>query len=309
MIASGNSESLPLVSIGIPVRNGAEGLENALKDILSQSYANIEIIISNNASTDGTDLICKAYADRDNRIQYFSQDHPITAMENFKFVLLKGKGEYFFWAAHDDRRTENWIEVLIDKLIDNKEAVLAFSDYAEFNSSRPIGGKVNEQYPTFSGRKSNSIFEIFRGRVHVIHTYALMRAEAIRAYPFDEIDYFGDVALVTYMAVLGDFLYVKGACFFYYCPILPKTAHEHAMSTSYKQLKRFPRTRIALYTCNMIVEARLRMRVAPRRFFALCQLLWIFYKEPIYSITPGLIKTGWKKWLGLSRRKRLGNTP
>jgi len=113
----------PIVSIGMPVYNGDKTLKSALDSLLKQSFTNFEIIISDNASTDGTKEICLSYAKNDMRIRYIRQEKNIGAINNFKFVLEQAVGKYFMWAAADDIRSSNNIEV-------NFHFLETHSDYA-----------------------------------------------------------------------------------------------------------------------------------------------------------------------------------
>jgi len=106
----------PKVTIGMPVYNGEKFLFNSLKSLISQSYSNFEILISDNASTDRTGQICKELARKDNRIKYFRQTENIGPWRNFKFLLDKAETEYFMWSAADDIRSENFIELNYDFL-------------------------------------------------------------------------------------------------------------------------------------------------------------------------------------------------
>ena len=58
---SGENDYKPRVSIGLPVYNGADFLEEALDSLLAQTFEDFELIISDNASTDRTQEICQAY--------------------------------------------------------------------------------------------------------------------------------------------------------------------------------------------------------------------------------------------------------
>ena len=98
------------VTIGMPVFNGEAKLAAALESLLSQSYGCFRLIVSDNASTDATPEICKAFAARDPRITYVRQDHNIGADGNFDFVLAQAQSEYFMWAAADDTRSPDFIE-------------------------------------------------------------------------------------------------------------------------------------------------------------------------------------------------------
>src|SRR5690242_5362454 len=90
------------VTIGLPVYNGADHLALALDSLLAQDYAAIEVIISDNASTDGTRALCEAYTRRDPRVRYTRNDTNIGPNANFLRVLELASCDHFMWAAHDD---------------------------------------------------------------------------------------------------------------------------------------------------------------------------------------------------------------
>jgi glycosyltransferase involved in cell wall biosynthesis len=106
-------QQVPSVSIGMPVFNGESFIREALDSLLTQTFTDFELIISDNASTDGTEAISREYAERDARIRYVRQPENMGALKNFQFVLEEAVGEYFMWAAADDVWDEKWIEVLL----------------------------------------------------------------------------------------------------------------------------------------------------------------------------------------------------
>ena len=94
----------PLVSVGVPTYNRPENLLRCLEAIESQSYANLEIIVSDNCSPDDkVDTIIKNFMSTDSRIKHFRQSQNIGAARNFKFVFEQACGDYFLWAADDDQ--------------------------------------------------------------------------------------------------------------------------------------------------------------------------------------------------------------
>ncbi len=95
----------PLVSIGIPVRNGAATLARAIASVQSQTIDDLEIIVSDNASPDDTAAIAEALAAADGRIRVLRQAHNLGATGNFMQVLRGARGTYFMFLGHDD-----WIE-------------------------------------------------------------------------------------------------------------------------------------------------------------------------------------------------------
>ncbi|MGA7951628.1 MAG: glycosyltransferase family A protein [Thiobacillaceae bacterium] len=103
------SSSQPIVSIGMPVFNGERYIRDALDSLLAQTFTDFELIISDNASTDRTEQICRQYAAHDARIRYVRQSVNLGALPNFQFVLEAAVGEYFMWAAYDDFWKPNFI--------------------------------------------------------------------------------------------------------------------------------------------------------------------------------------------------------
>ena len=115
--------NLPRVSIGIPVHNGEKFLKKALISIIYQSHKNIEIIISNNCSTDSSLEIIKKFENIDNRIILHNQKVKLSMMDNFRFVLNKSNSNYFMWAACDDIRSRNFKKKNLEFLESNKDFV------------------------------------------------------------------------------------------------------------------------------------------------------------------------------------------
>jgi glycosyltransferase involved in cell wall biosynthesis len=115
----------PLVSIGLAVYNGAASLAEAIESLLAQDYPNFEIIIADNASTDETPEICRRYRAADARISYHRSDHNRGALVNFNWVFDLAAGEFFTWAAHDDRRAPGHISACVKALLESERVVLA----------------------------------------------------------------------------------------------------------------------------------------------------------------------------------------
>ena len=116
------------VSIGLFVFNSETSIKNALNSLLSQTYTNFELIISDNASTDSTPEICKEYLQKDKRIRFYQQKKNMGPWSNAMFVLEKAKFGYFMWAATDDIWQPTFIEKNIAVLESNHNVVGSTSD-------------------------------------------------------------------------------------------------------------------------------------------------------------------------------------
>ncbi len=117
--------NVPRVTIGLPVRNGETGLVECLDCLSSQTYADIEILISDNDSTDRTAEIVQAAMRNDPRIKYIRQEKNIGALANFAFTLKSAQSPYFMWRAFDDLSNDVYVERLTAALDVHPEAVLA----------------------------------------------------------------------------------------------------------------------------------------------------------------------------------------
>lgn len=107
----------PLVSIGIPTYNRPEGMKRTLDFILGQTYANIEIILSDNCSTNQeVEEIARQYTIEDSRVKYFRQSENVGIVKNFQFVLSEAKGEFYMWAADDDEWHPSFIQTCLDSM-------------------------------------------------------------------------------------------------------------------------------------------------------------------------------------------------
>ncbi|MCH9711780.1 MAG: glycosyltransferase [Proteobacteria bacterium] len=123
-------ETLPKVSIGLPVYNGEEYLRKTLDCLLGQTFLDIEIIVSDDNSSDQTKDICLEYCKQDNRVRYLKQEKNFgMPVKNFRFVLDNAVGEYFMFASHDDSWDDRYIEELVSVLDNDSNCSLVFSNY------------------------------------------------------------------------------------------------------------------------------------------------------------------------------------
>lgn len=97
------SDDASTVGIGLPVRNGSRYIEQAVRSVLAQDHESLQLLISDNASTDDTIAICERLAGSDPRLRLEPLAVNIGAAGNFNRVFDRSEGQYFAWAAHDDR--------------------------------------------------------------------------------------------------------------------------------------------------------------------------------------------------------------
>jgi glycosyltransferase involved in cell wall biosynthesis len=117
----------PRISVTLPVFNGERYLAQAIRSILDQSYRDFELIVSDNASTDATEEICRSFEAQDRRVRYIRQPRNIGASPNFNICYALASGEYFKWAAHDDYLEPEYLAECVAALDANPDAVLCQS--------------------------------------------------------------------------------------------------------------------------------------------------------------------------------------
>jgi hypothetical protein len=114
----------PRVCVGIPLLNEIRRVEAALWAIRAQTFTDLDLVISDNASTDGTGAVCQRLAAEDPRIRLFTQPATIPALENFRFVLEQARSEYFLWASGNDRVDPTFVEKTV-ALLDSRPDIQA----------------------------------------------------------------------------------------------------------------------------------------------------------------------------------------
>ena len=246
-------ERTPLVSVGLPVRNGADGLPRVLDGLTAQTYANLEIIISDNASTDDTERICRDYAARDARITYLRQPQLLPVLGNWRVTVDRARGDLFMFAAHDDFRSLNYVETLVGAFRDHPGASLAFSDVVEFADydQALLLPRLPHDFETTG---LNLIARLRKQtRIGCDHVYGLIAIEFLRTFAWSD-DVSWDVAFLAYLAVRGPLVYAPGATF-YYRRTPSQTIEARARETAHGRVHRLQTTRTAWLTAQAIAHA------------------------------------------------------
>jgi hypothetical protein len=106
----------PIVSIGIPTYNRAGSVERAIRSALSQSHAAIEIVVSDDASSDETEAVCRALVAQDARVRYERLPRNVGHAANFRRVFERSSGAYFMWLSDDDWLEPEYVSRCLDTL-------------------------------------------------------------------------------------------------------------------------------------------------------------------------------------------------
>ncbi|MFP5335686.1 MAG: glycosyltransferase family 2 protein [Actinomycetes bacterium] len=113
---AGSVGGAPLVTVGLPVHNGERFLAGAIRSVLEQDVENLELLISDNASQDGTEEICRSFARSDPRVRYERAERNHGAAWNFSRLPVTARGRYFRWHAHDDECRSGFLRACLEVL-------------------------------------------------------------------------------------------------------------------------------------------------------------------------------------------------
>jgi glycosyltransferase involved in cell wall biosynthesis len=195
------SPSLPLVSVGIPVFNGERYVGEALDSVLAQDYPHLEVLVSDNASTDGTEAILRRYARIDPRIRYWRNPENVGVVKNFGRALAEARGRYFTWLAADDLLCAQYVSRTVAFLEANPDVVLCASDTHIMDLAGPgvlMPQAFPEIYPDRDPRDVRRIFFTWPQAMVCFAIYGMFRRDALEASSFAGRTYRGQ-PVVTHM--------------------------------------------------------------------------------------------------------------
>jgi glycosyltransferase involved in cell wall biosynthesis len=218
----------PSLSIGLPVYNGERYLAEALDALLSQTYTDFELIISDNASDDATEEICRAYAQKDERVRYIRQPVNIGADPNHHFVVEQARGRYFKWAAHDDVYEPELLRRCVEALESHPDAVLAHAADAAIDETGEVLGPLPYELDTANPSPSarlRSLLYVSGGN----DDYGVMYTDVMRRIaPYGAGGYGSDRVFVASMLLQGPFFRVPEVLYY-------RREHPHRASKASKR--------------------------------------------------------------------------
>lgn len=170
----------PSISIGLPVYNGERYLRVAVDSILNQTLRDLELIICDNASTDGTEAICREYAARDPRVRFIRHPSNIGGSQNFCRVLELAQAPYFKWLAADDYCAPEFLDRCKRVLDDLPDTVLCTTKVNLIGPDGQVVERYAERQDMPQARASDRMMARAQLDAMSNSVYGLMRTEVIR---------------------------------------------------------------------------------------------------------------------------------
>lgn len=215
----------PHVSIGLPVRNGERHLDGALRSVLDQTYDRLELVISDNASNDGTEEICRTFARADPRVRYVRQPRDIGPVGNFDAVLHLARGTYLKWMGDDDWLMPTYVARCVEVLDGGTTPILVTTQQAHVGA----GGAVETARYDAAPLRSPHPVERFTEMLRLLNDsfllldplYGMMRRSCVARLP-RPVMLFEDQVLAARLALAGPFEHVGEVHSYRRCRAFPR---------------------------------------------------------------------------------------
>lgn len=284
----------PLVTVGIPTYNGGAKVLNALSSVVEQDYPNLEVIISDNCSTDDTEAICTALAASNPVVRYFRQSRNIGIMPNFEFVLRQASGELFMWISDDDYLAPGIIRQYVDYLAAHPDYALVSGRIQYWTADKPLFCEHD-----FSFEEDYAFSRILRFYYKVVYGsifYGLMHTDVARSIPLkNRIG--DDWHFVASLAFMGKIKNLDCIGYHKRCGGISKDFHQYAKSIDAPSFsERYPHLQIAIDAFFNIYQdspVYRREHTAKKMLMAILSFLAVFisfYGKTYPFIVGGRIK-------------------
>jgi glycosyltransferase involved in cell wall biosynthesis len=295
----------PRVSVGMPVYNGRAFVAEAIQSVLNQTFPDFELIITDNASTDSTEAICRRFADADDRIKYYRLENNIGACGNFNHVFRLARGKYFKWAAADDVFLPTFLEKLVTVLDADQGVVWCHTQSGKINQFGDVlqlSDPAAEGLPhtTHAGlprpmhdspQRHQRFRGVLLGTTWCADIYGLIRRDALLKTGLLESCYGAEKVLIGGLSLLGRYREVPETLFYQRIHDAASgklvTAAEQAKYACIKHTRRFSSARLKLLTGHLRMTNRIAM---PRRERALCHLVVLQYLFQFHK-WPGILRS------------------
>jgi Glycosyl transferase family 2 len=216
--------SNPLVSIGLPVYNEERFIRQTIESLLAQDYQNIELIISDNCSTDATETICRSFAASDRRVRYERSEQNLGAFTNFNQVFELASGKYFMWAGAHDLWGTTFVSRALPMLEQDPQLVMVYPRAVMIDAAGNQFGNVEESFETGHSsaveRYLELIWKIPSGNMF----HGLIRRQALPRGGIKRV-WGADIILLAELSLQGAFAQIPEVLF-YRREVRPEEVHD-----------------------------------------------------------------------------------
>jgi Glycosyl transferase family 2 len=203
------------VTVGLPVYNGARYLPSALAALAAQTYRDLEIVISDNCSTDETEEICRAFAAQDERVRYIRRAENRGAAWNFNSVVTASSSPYFKWAAADDVLAPTCIERCVEVLDETDDSVvLVYPETKLIDEEGAIIGDWKDGVDLRQAAAHDRLRSLIQNLILGHPMFGVARREALERTHLNGSFPSSDYVLLAELALLGEIRQLDEPLFF-----------------------------------------------------------------------------------------------
>lgn len=272
----------PRVTIGMAVYNGENYIREAIESILNQTFTDFELIISDNASTDGTKQICEHYAAQDSRIKYSRNTQNLGAVPNLNRTFELASGEYFKWSDHDDILAPEFLEQTVAALDRHTDVIVCYPRVKLIDAD----GNFTEDYdplPNIDFSQPHIRFGrlICKPDGRAIQTMGLIRSSVMRRTRLHGSYPSSDEVLMAHLGLIGRFMELPDRLIYY--RIHPKQSTKGILASE--------RARV------LFVDTSLRGKLSLIKWPYLLDCLKAIHQTPLSTIQRLLCYTQVFRWL------------
>lgn len=197
----------PLVTVGMPVYNGEAYLADAIESVLAQTMGDLELVVCDNASTDGTEAIGRDFARRDARVRYCRNATNLGAAPNYNRAFALGRGRYFKWLAHDDRILPAYLARTVAVMEERPQVVLCNTVVDVIDDQGAMMGSYASILEAADTESPAARFAVFILQPHTgSDIFGLMRRTALEGSVLHPSFHGADRALLAQLALRGRML-------------------------------------------------------------------------------------------------------
>jgi glycosyltransferase involved in cell wall biosynthesis len=206
---------VPKVSIAVPVFNCEKYVGQALESLLAQTFGDFELVISDNASTDGTEEICRRFAAEDRRVRYVRRPTNIGGPANFSYSFSLCSGKYHKWSTADDYWHPVFLQEAVDVLDANPDVVLCYPMTRLVDAQgSPISDyqdtlNLADDSPRVRFRDLYRLIGLCNAQLGLLRRDAMVRTRLFAGHDACDTDFLGEMALLGKFYLLPDIRFFR----------------------------------------------------------------------------------------------------
>lgn len=203
------------VSIGMPVYNCGKFLHQSIGSLLGQTYEDIELVITDNCSTDGTEEICREFAAQDKRVRYYRNERNLGGPGNFRRVFSLCSGELHKWSTADDYWEKTVVEKCVAVLDADPGVVAAYpkttliKENGEFIERYEDNFDLHEESPAARFIRVLDAVSLCHVHLGVIRRSVMERTALIGDELSSDFRFLAELALYGKFSVVPEYLFIR----------------------------------------------------------------------------------------------------